>query len=780
MKLPFPFLKKNKIDKSYYLAIILDDEKTSSVILEEEQGIMRLIGTHTEHFISPLEELPQDELIKTIDKAISKAEEVLPPKIETHKTIFGVKENWIDSESKKIKKEYLAKLKHVCDSLDLSPIGFMVISEAIANLMQQDEGSPLSAVLVEIGKNKVHATLFRGGRISESYEGKIDESITSSVDKVLKNFTSAVLPSKIIVAHSKDSKQLEHDFTSHEWSKSLPFLHVPHINILPTDYDTKAVAFGASSQMGFEITNLSEKVPDPVKNIEAIEEHEKENDDLQPDNDIEKPITTTENLGENFGFVRDEDVAKHPIEKKIHSGPKEESVDSKTEDKQIVEKLHENHHKQNHHQNIETLEEYKQETDDILPKNENKNILSGVLGILPKISIPKSIKFPSFISKNKNLKLPIIIGALILILIVGLILFYFSKTEAQVILSVKPNIVSQEEDITFSNTAGNDFSEKIIAAKVITTQIDGEVSTPTTGKKDTGDKAKGNVTIYNSDESPANLSSGTEIKSSNGTSFTIDKDVKLASASGDIFSGTKPGTASISVTAKEIGTDSNLPSGTKFTVGGNSSLAAKNDSAFSGGTKKTITVVSKNDIAKLREDLPKKLEKDAISKLSENKKSDTDVLPGFIKTSIVKEDFNKDLDAEAKELKLKATVEYEGMEFSNPDIQDFAKSILKDKYSEDISFADNSLKTEIKDTKTNKDSGIDGKLIISAGLLPKINTPEIKNKIKDKSPEEAKQLIGTLPQVAKSEIKFTPSFGFIASIFKHLPNNITVSVRSDE
>src|SRR3989344_600171 len=115
-----------------------------------------------------LETASTDELISVIDKTISRAEEVLPADIETHKTVFGLKEGWVEKETKKIKKEYLAKLKKICDALDMKPIGFMVISEAIANLLQTEEGAPLSAILIEMDKKTVNLTLFRAGKISES------------------------------------------------------------------------------------------------------------------------------------------------------------------------------------------------------------------------------------------------------------------------------------------------------------------------------------------------------------------------------------------------------------------------------------------------------------------------------------------------------------------------------------------------------------------------------------------------------------------------------------
>src|SRR5437660_9575752 len=49
----------------------------------------------------------------------------------------------------------------------------------------------------------------------------------------LKNFTNVeVLPSRILLLNGKD-ETIGQKFITHQWSKSLPFLHVPQVTILP-------------------------------------------------------------------------------------------------------------------------------------------------------------------------------------------------------------------------------------------------------------------------------------------------------------------------------------------------------------------------------------------------------------------------------------------------------------------------------------------------------------------------------------------------------------------
>src|SRR5438477_13147006 len=105
MKLPIPFLQSKKEESDYYLSLILTDEKAGAVILKAEGGNLKKINSHEAFFPESLEELSLDDLVSSVDKAISRAEEILPPDIQTHQTVFGVKANWVDEETKKIKKE---------------------------------------------------------------------------------------------------------------------------------------------------------------------------------------------------------------------------------------------------------------------------------------------------------------------------------------------------------------------------------------------------------------------------------------------------------------------------------------------------------------------------------------------------------------------------------------------------------------------------------------------------------------------------------------------------
>ncbi|HSA84142.1 MAG TPA: baseplate J/gp47 family protein, partial [Patescibacteria group bacterium] len=730
--------------------------------------------SHEEFFPASLEDTSLDNLIDLVDKTISRAEEILPPDIETHKTVFGVKDDWVEQESKKIKKDYLTKLKKICDTLDLTPIGFMVITEAISHLLQDTEGAPLSAILGDIGKKSINLTLFRGGKVIERISGPLHDSAPQTTDNLLKHFTTVVLPAKIILYDGNSIEDFAQTFISHQWSKALPFLHVPQIVTLPHGFDAKAVTFGAAAQLGFEVVGLdltmdelkenkltpnkeeSKEIPlheDLARQEEKAEETNEE-ESLPSQSTHPSTITT-----DNFGFVMDEDIAtKHP-QNETESEDSPETHDDLETQKSVM------------HDNFTPVSTFENDEEEYSRDHKQKPLFGFLAGItLPRLSLPGGEGKKKFI-----LPIAVVIGIIIFISIFTA--YYFNNVQAHIVLSVKPEIVNQEETVVFSDEENSDFAKNIIAAKSLETDVDGSLSIPTTGKKDVGEKAKGTVTIYNNADKSITLDAGSSIKSSNGLTFILDKSVSVASASGDIFSGTKPGTANVAVTAQDIGTEGNLPSGTKFSIGSTSTLAAKNDSAFSGGTKKQIQVVSKNDIAKLRTELPKSLEEKATEAITQQAGSEETILPFINVVQISKENFDNDVDDEAKTVKLTATVSFVSLAYNNDDLNKYAASLFRDKYSQDIN--EETIKTLIEEPEENDDEQIAAKLSMEAGLLPDINTNDVAQKIESLSRTDAEAFLNALPQVEETKINFSPGIPFIFNIFPRLPNHITLEIQAE-
>lgn len=765
MKLPISFTKEKKENSQYFLALVLRNEKVTSVIFEKIGNTIKYISHDEEYFKNTIEDSETEEFLDTLDKVITSAETALPENVETKKTIFGLKENWV--EDGKIKKEYLEKLKKASDELSLEPIGFLISQESIINLLTKEEGAPITAILCDIGKKFITISWIKGGKVLETRSSEIHQSASYTVDTLLKHFQSpGNLPARVILLDSEED-ELTQEFISHQWSKSLAFLHLPQITSLAEDASVKAVLLGAATQMGTELLYDSSKdldnnrvekiIPDQTQNPEEQKDFENEKtSESQNENEVtEKQEPNLDYVNDDssmefFGFVKNSDVAKTEIPK--------QTIDEDIPENLIEEKT------QEFPEDVKLEQEEKQG----LPLNAalvSEKIKKFVLNI-PALFKKTNFKF-DFLSllKSGNKKVLAILGVFTFLLI-GLLYLYFFTTKAVVTVFINPKTDEKTTSVTFSSVSLTDIKNTVIASQFISVTEEGSLTQSTTGKKDIGNSAKGTVTIFNNDSKSVTLSSGTTITSSNDLKFTLDSSVNVASASGDIFSGTKPGTANVNVTSAEIGQEYNLPSNTKFTIGSNSNVAAKNDNAFSGGSKKQVTVVSADDLNKLLEDLPKSLEDKARQDIKTKVEKGKTILNTFVDESVDNKNFDKKENEQANQVTLKGSVIFKAATYTNTDIESLASSLFD---SKDAQIESGNLEITAKNIVVEKNKDVNADLNIKAKIFPKIDKDSLLKQIAGLPLQKAKNLLGNLNQVTNVDISLSPNIPFLP---KNLPGNI--------
>ncbi|MBI3984422.1 MAG: baseplate J/gp47 family protein [Candidatus Levybacteria bacterium] len=769
-----PFLDK-KEKSEYFLSLILRNEKVKAVVFEKIGTTIKYLNDSEEEFTNTIEDASTEEFLNVLDKAITAAEEVLPKDIETHKTIFGLKESWV--EDNKIKKEYLEKLKKAGEELSLDPIGFLVFTESVVNLIHKDEGAPVTAILVDVGKKYLSVSLIRAGKIMEVRSSEIHESVTHTVDTVLKHFQiPEVMPARIIVLDSEED-ELTQEFINHKWSKSLPFLHIPQIMSLPQDADIKAVLLGAATQMGTalifdhnqtlskEFAKKEDEEPEVIKTDDESMEEAKPKPFEEEKSEGKLDYVGKDSSLEFFGFSSGDVVKQAPPVAKVASAkepladlPKEELEFRSAEIPQDVKLEEESYGTPE--LAVETATKAKTVSIDVMGLLKKYFIL-----ILPLIKVRsvKDIKFIAFA-----------LGGLILALFIFFTFIF--QTSAKVTLIVDPKTDEKTQSITFTPNGQTNIDDNTLGAELIPVDEEGSTTVNASGKKDIGTKAKGTVTIFNNDTDSVSLNSGTVITSSTGLKFVLDSSIKVASASGDVFSGTKPGTTNVNVTAEEIGTESNLPSGAKFTVGTSKTVAGKNDNAFSGGTKKNVTVVSDNDLAKLRSELPKTLSDKAKGDIASKVKDGRTILPQFVDTTLTKEKFDKKEDDQADKVSLSATVSFDFLSYDNKDVKKLSEKMFDNSA---FSIDKSEFSVNAKNIKLQKNEDITADLVVSAKLFPNINTQDLIKQIAGTDVVKTKNMLSNLTNVKEVDIRVTPNLPFVSSTLPKNPNNITINISSN-
>lgn len=291
-------------------------------------------------------------------------------------------------------------------------------------------------------------------------------------------------------------------------------------------------------------------------------------------------------------------------------------------------------------------EDIGEKTDQQSPKQEKINLFSGPVQFF------KNIHFtlPKLTLIKPDWQKKVFLGAGIVI--IGLSLFFneFYLHKAKVEVFVPSLNLEKKISLTVGEKGGVDLN-----IKAITQTDDVSTSKQAIGKKDVGDPAKGEVTIYNFSKEKT-FSKGTKIETK-GLIFIFDEEIKVASASLTSDGSAKlPGKGKVKNTASVIGDEGNLSKGQTFKIEDLDPdvYFARNESDFSDGSKKQITTVSKQDYQDLQQEVMKKAkDKKQISiKLSDDQK----IINLLSKTEVIDTNYSKEVGEEAAQISLTAKV----------------------------------------------------------------------------------------------------------------------------
>jgi len=744
MKLPaIPFLTKS-VSTEFFLALIFEIDKVSSILFKEQEKTLVILGSHEAPI--DLEAASAEDLVVSCDNVISRIEMSLPEGANLEKTIFAVPHSWV--EEGKIKAERLLQLKKISTELALTPMGFIISIEAIVAFLQKKEGAPISGIFVEISEKYLTAFIVRSGNIIDIKSGMIDESVEKTVEKLLGQVTKLdVLPSKIILLHNKEAEAVSQKFLSHHWTKELSFMHLPQVAILERGFENEAIINGVATQL-----NVTIKGDVSVSTAEEV------------DSEQEKVVVA--GPSDSFGFVQDEDIAQSP----------KKEIPPFSEDTEKSEPIIKHHDVERVEVESRGEEVYEEDMPEEEMEVQKKNSpLSGIISSVPALFTPQAFaKVPKMLGNGRKLVIP-------LIALVGVVLFVgayysFMLKVSVVIFTDKKAFAQDSMDITLTSKGESSFEDKTLKVSTLDVEVGGEETQETTGQKDTGQKATGTITIFNKTESQKQIDKGTTVTSSNNLEFTINDNVNIASTSS--FS-TSFSNASVKVTASSFGKEYNIPSQTNFTIKGSatSDLFGRNDAAFSGGTKEEIQVVSLKDLKGLEETVTKRLfekaKSEAISKLS----GDEALVPTYLSADFKEKTFDKKENDQAKNVKLTATVDYTLGIYKKEELSKFISSSDDFNVPKDFKLSVEESTINISNIKQNKDD-ISAKLSYNAVFKPEFDEKTIPSEISGKSDKGAITKLKTTPGVSDATIVFSNRIPFLPLFVPLNKANIQVSIKS--
>ena len=375
-----------------------------------------------------------------------------------------------------------------------------------------------------------------------------------------------------------------------------------------------------------------------------------------------------------------------------------------------------------------------------------------------------------------------IVFAVITVLIVAFgILFYVYYPKATIAITVKTEAFEGPVEILIDNNIEKaDNSKGAIPGDLIESEKESTKKFPATGKKDIGQKAKGNVTISNDSGDVQKISVGAELKSDSGLLFKSTSDATIPGATAAVDSHGNviktAGKVDVNVEANEAGDNYNIGA-TNFTVTGKSVLSGKSTSSMTGGLSKTITVVSQNDLNNAKNDLSKEI----ITSLHDDLKNKTNgkkVFDEGFKDETESSNSDKNVGDEATEFEMKVKAKSSTIDFVEDDYRKMVVEMLnKTIPSEKTLILSSGDEISITGADMNVVEGIlkvNGNVKTKVGA--KLDVDKIKTSIKGKNKSEIENILKENNNIDSVTVEFNPSW-----LIKKVPNRdnrIKIEVRS--
>jgi hypothetical protein len=661
-----------------------------------------------------------EEIVGAADTALSAAIQTLPEDIgEPSKTVFGVPSSWVGDGQ--IKAEFLQKIKGICAELSLEPTGFVVLPEAIANLVKSEEGAPLNAVVIGMGGENIEISVFKLGNLVGNSVVARSVSIADDVAEGLTRFAgSEPLPSRILLYDGKEGEleEVRQNLLKVSWEEheKVKFLHTPKIEIIEPDRKVLATALAGASE---------------IANIASVEEVKKEfPQEEKEEAEIENVVVPQEQVStEDLGFVVGEDVAKKaevPQPMPVPAAPAVAPV-------------------------VPTG----------LP------LVKKVGGVFNKFKA----KIIAFLTSKERVggsspsRNVLLLGGIVLgsVLVLGFVLWW-ALSRSTVTIYVSSKSIEEDTEVTFDTGASSlDLENSLIPAQRVETSVSGEKTKSTTGTKTVGERAKGTVTIRNGNESIINLAAGTILSGANDLKFNTNSSASISAA----VSPSQPGTANVDITAADIGSEFNLAKDETFKVANypKAQVDGVAVSNFSGGSSREISAVSEEDQEGLKDDLTNELLEKAKGELLAQTGEEKMFIEDSLLSSETSSSFSDKVGDEASTLKLNMELEVTGIMVDKKAFYEYAREVLKEVVPSGFALRDDQL--EARFSFVDEDGGVyqmDAR--VAANLLPELKLEEIQKNIAGRNTAVAERYLTSIPGFSRAEIKISPA---IFRMFKILP-----------
>lgn len=702
-----------------------------------------------------------DSFLNAFDQSLSQSAQDanLPENSEPDKVSLVLPPFWLAHDGKIIK-DKLDLITSACKKLKLKALGYIASDDAIVEHYNNQEEYPSSYILLGLSNSQFALSLVYFGKIKSKILKKFESIfVPEYLETALIELNStSTLPPQIMV-YGDQTASLISDLNNYPWVSKKDvetFLHLPNIESIDSSEIIRIYSKVIYNQIKSNLLLLpkSSSVDEPETSNDTQPILEVETSPVEEDPEIIKTDLPEENndIEEvpliDFGFAPATLDVVSPPELISEPEPHSELTPNIVPPPEL---------------NLTTPKPS-------IPKIDFKNILSKLKSLpLPKISLPL-----------KNKKLPLIIISILPIFL--LIPFLFST--AKIVIFINPYQFELDTQVSLDSTTTQiNADSKTIPVTKQSFTVSSSIVVPTTGTKTIGEKAKGEITIFNKTDQSVDLAQSTLLQDSTGRDFELLAPVSVPASSSDLEEGViNLGKIQATVVASQIGPESNLTKDTEliFKNYSKNQLVAKVSESLAGGTKEDIPAVAQADKDQIESQLGQSIQQAIDDKVDQ----DVERLEGLIMDTVKKSPnrivYSREIGEEAGELS--ATVEAEISAFViNPQIKteiisaflssnpDYAKAEINPE-SFDLTFKVLKLESSLASAQ----------LTLNGSAKPKLNEAEIKQSISGKSLKKAKEyLTNNIPRAINFNIQTNFSFIEFINPLPFRQENITIETKTE-
>jgi len=351
----------------------------------------------------------------------------------------------------------------------------------------------------------------------------------------------------------------------------------------------------------------------------------------------------------------------------------------------------------------------------------------------------------------------------------------FSQAEVILFVNAKPYHETFQLTVSPQVSQWNE-TEKIMPAKEIETEVNGQDSIATSGVDTVGEKAVGQVIIYNRSEVEKTFETGTILIGVDDLKFLTLEEVTVAAVDEDYI----PGKKSVAVESEKIGPIYNLKSEQEFQVGSfaKSDFVAKNKEAFTGGSSQEVSVVAEKDQTALFEKLKASLQIKGEEKMATELPSGQNFIAESAVSKVVNKEFDYKVGDETESLSLSLTLKVTGLSYTDSSVEKLIETLLS-KHTSSGYILGEEKETSFQFLEENE-KGMCFDFSLQTSLYPKLDKEKIKEDLARRKAGSREKYLMNLSHVENYKAMIQPKLPASFLFFPPRQENITIVIKKSQ